>query len=378
VESERKKPAMNLDNLDTLIMEADPALDAPIPSAWSAEAQRLYLQLTAQTQVQVHRRKPVLVATSVLGIVAVTLAILIVIVLPGPSGQQPAAAAVLAQAATNAGRHRSQLGPHQYLYTQTRSLYQLSLYSPSGTPDTLVQGATARVIEDNQVWISQEGVAKVLRSYGALQFPSARDRTEWISNPIGQRLYQTLLSESRSPGQVQSDQSLVDVSDLPTSASQLKSILATGEMQTNIDLLPQEPNAVFERAAALLLGPVDGMTPALAAGLFQVLASQPETRLVPDVAAHDGRRGDGVVLSSLVSGDASEVIVDPNSGSLLEAQFASPPSAVASGGVEGCIDLSKESPNCQEQSPEATLAPIWTDLVSRGAVASVEAKLPAR
>jgi hypothetical protein len=362
---------MDLDNFDTLIVEADPALDVAIPSAWSDEAQRFYRQLTARSLVPTRRKVPILLAASVLGTAAAVLAILIVTVLPGPSGEQSAAAAVFAQAATNTGKQTHPLGPDQYFYTKTRNLYQLSLYSPSGDSGTLAIGATAQVIDIDQVWMNNQGRGRILRTYGDLQFPSSKDRAEWNANVIGAHLFQTLLSGSRSLAKSQPEQALVNVSDLPTSTDLLKAVLASAELQSNIDLIPPGPNAVFERGVALLLGPVVGMSPALASGLFHVLASQPGIRLVGDVLTRSGQQGEAVVLPSSASGRASEVIMDPNSGSVLEATYASPPATIQPGGRVACVNPSNGSRNCTQQGARATLALMRTDVVSTGVVDSV-------
>ena len=83
---------------------------------------------------------------------------------------------------------------------------------------------------------------------------------------------------------------LLNVSDLPTDPKALAQVIAAGGLQTNIDLIPAGPNATFERAATLLVGPTAGMTPALASALFQVLAGQPGVQLLGSVTDHEGHK----------------------------------------------------------------------------------------
>ena len=136
---------MNLDDLDTLVMDADPALDVVIPSAWSAEAHWVYLQLTGAAPEPRTRHGRVRLAAGVVGIAVVALVAFLVAVVPGPTGSQSAAAAVLTQAAASAAVQNSHLAPGQYMYTELKTLYQVSLYSRVGATVRAVQGATCPV-----------------------------------------------------------------------------------------------------------------------------------------------------------------------------------------------------------------------------------------
>jgi hypothetical protein len=366
---------MNLDDLDTMIMDADPALDLEIPSGVSLGAQRSYVQMTSLPPRVGGDRRPFVLATSVVGAVAAALIILIVTLVAIPSGQQSAAAAVLLQAATKAGEQRINLTAGQYLYSETRALYRVIVYVPSAS-GTLVEGPRAQFIETNRVWINARDNGRVLRAQGPLRFPSARDRAEWDASPAGQRVYQSLPTGSLAQGQTRPRQSLVNLSDLPTEPSRLESVLRNDEFHTNVDDIPQSPDAVFERSAILLLGPDLGMSPALASALFHVLANQRGARLVGDVTAHSGRRGIGVTLVTGETGNVSEVVVNLKTGSLLEASFATPASTVSPSPGRGCMSPNDEPPSCPGKTTFATLAPIWTDLVSSGIVPSDTATPP--
>jgi hypothetical protein len=360
---------MNLNDLDTMIMDADPALDVSIPSGASASAQQSFVQLTSLPHKVSGIRRPLIVATGVVGAAAAALIVLIVTVVAVPSGQQADAATVLLQAAKKAGEQHNRLNASQYLFSDTRTLYEVVLYAPSGS-GTLVEGATAQFIETNEVWINARDNGRVLRTQGALRFSSAKDQSEWDSSPVGQHVYQLLPNSIRYQGQTRPEQSLVNLSDLPTVPNRLESVLANDKLQTNIDGIPRGPDAVFERAAALLLGPDFGMSPALASALFHVMANQRGARLVGGVTAHSGRRGVGVVQEASASGNVSEVVLDPSSGTLLQTSFVSPPTTMISRGRKACSTSKNGSPSCRQQTTSATLAPIWTDLVSSGIVPS--------
>jgi hypothetical protein len=362
---------MNLDDLDTLVMEADPAREVRIPSAWSVEAQRSYLELTARSYKSAGNRKALVVVASVVGTIAAAL-VLVVAVVSGPSGQQSAAAAVLGQAATKAGEQANVPKAHQYLFSETRTRYEVVLYADS-RPGQGLRIATAQFIETDRVWINAQGEGRVLRTESALQFPSAKDRALWNASPVGQQVYQTLLNNSLQQSQVSPKELLVNVSDLPTNTSQLQSVLANDTSQTNIDHIPAGRDAVFERAAVLLLGPDFGMSPHLASALFHVMAKQPGTHLVGALTAHSGRTGDGIVLSTSVGGHVSEVVVAPGLGSLLELSFVLPSTTISSGETRTCISPKGEASVCTQEGNPATLAPVWTDLVSTGIVSSERA-----
>ncbi len=98
--------------------------------------------------------------------------------------------------------------------------------------------------------------------------------------------------------------------------------------------------------------------------LFQVMAGQPDVRLLGTVTDHSGQRGVGLALGGPASSGGSrqpvEVVVDPGRGQILEADYALPSStvpAVASVGV-------------------ASVGPLWTDVVASGIVRARTATVP--
>ena len=350
---------MNLEELDTLVADADPVLDVTIPSGSCAEARWRYVQLTTHAAGRVHYRRRIILTAGIVAPIAAALALLLVIVIPGPSGPK-SAAAVLEEAATEARLQNTQLAPGQYLYTQTQSAYQVTLYDAKGTSGEMVKVATAQFNETDQAWTDASGTGRALQTDGGVRFPSAADQAAWNASPSGPSALQQIAQFGENGGQARPEQPLLNVSDLPTDPNVLASVIATGGLHTNIDLISAGPNATFERTATLLVGPTIGMTPALASALFQVLADQPGVQLLGTVTDHDGQQGEGVALATADGTNVSEVIVDPKTGSLLEAQFALP--APTDHNVPGI--------------GEAVFAPVWTDVVATGAVNSNTAILP--
>lgn len=373
---------MNLDELDALVVDADPALNVPIPSGSSAEARWRYTQLIGNPLAPTHRRRRGLRNAGLVATAAAALVLVLVNVIPGSSGPKSAAAAVLEQAAAVAGQQTFQLAPGQYLYTETQSTYQVTLYDTRGSSQ--VRGPTAQFNETDQAWTNAGGAGSVLATDSTVQFPSAADEAAWNADPNGPSLLQQMaLQIDASGGQAITQKPPLDVSDLPTDPSALAAVIANGELHTNIDLIGAGPNATFERTATLLLGPTSGMTPALASALFQVLADQPGVQLLGTVADHEGQTGQAVALATpngTPDGfDVSKVIVDPTTGSLLEADFALPASTLPPSGAGSCVIPaagSNEPPSCHSGSVDAILAPAWTDVVVTGVVDSDTATLP--
>jgi hypothetical protein len=156
---------------------------------------------------------------------------------------------------------------------------------------------------------------------------------------------------------------------LPTDPSALTAVIADGEQGSNVNLIPAGPNATFERAATLLVDPTTGMTPALASALFRVLANQPGVQLLGTVTDHEGQSGEAVTLQAADGLTVSEVIVDPATGRLLEAQFAqAAKTSSLSSGASSCMGSFGEPFSCHQVTNSSTIAPLWTDVVATGVV----------
>jgi hypothetical protein len=367
---------VNITELDALISEVDPARGAEIPSGSSAEARWRYAQLTAGDSGPVHRRRHIFVAAGIAASLVLASSVALVVVLP--SGPPSAAAAVLEQAAASAAQQPSAVGEGQYLYTETQSVYDVTLYNAQGGSGTMTRVAGAQFGETDQAWTDQNGLGSVIQTDGTIQFASAADEAAWNANPSGPSTTQNVVDHYAEAGGAYSEGALVNVSTLPTDPSTLATVIANAEMGTNIDVIPPSRSATFERAAALLVGPSQGMTPALASALFEVLAAQPDVELLGTTTDHNGQQGDAVALPSAQGSSISEVIVDATTGSVLEVQFALPAAMTNVGGMT-CVGpkvASTTPSSCQHAVSEAILGPAWTDVVANSAVNSNTATVP--
>ncbi len=369
---------MNLEDLDTLVVDADPALDVTIPSGLSADARWRYVQITGNPSGRVRPRRRIVLAVGFTALAAAALVLLLVNVIPGPSGPQSAAATVLEQAAAAAGRQNTQPAPGQFLYTETQSRYQVTIYNAARTSGDLTEVAAAQFDATEQAWTSTANTGRFIQTDSGIQFPSSADEAAWNASPMAPTITDNINRWSEIWSQPRTEQSLPNVSDLPTDPNALASVISKGDLGTNVNLIPPDaPHATFERAAWLLVGPDVGMTPALSTALFQVLANQPGVKLIGNVTDHNGQQGEAVALAGANDADVSEVVIDPTTGSVLEVQFAVP-ATVPQPGERACHNTGPGTPySCTSGTTnEAVLAPVWTDLVSTGVVDSNTATLP--
>jgi hypothetical protein len=301
------------------------------------------------------------------GLVGAAVIVALVVIQPGPAGPRTAAAAVLDQAAAVAGQQTP--GPGQYLYTETQSSYQITNYKANASTGVLDQVATASYGETDQSWTDTTGKGQVLRTYGAAVYSSVADQMGFLA---------TAAAQGGRPffgGQAQPEAPPLDVSGLPTDPVTLAPVLAAGQMGTS-QYIAAGPDATFERAARLLIGPTTGMSPALASALFQTMADQPGARSLGTVSDHNGDQGEGVALGDATSTQVAEVIVDPQQGRLLEVDYAVPGTTSAPPGGADCA-TSSSSLQCVQPVGEEIMAPVWTDLVASGVVGSNTQTVPA-
>jgi hypothetical protein len=377
-------------DLDELIRAADPArgLDIPEPRWEHPRAVHPLPVTPARTRggrvglTGVRRGRPWLVA----GLAAVAMGVLaavLVAMVPGPTGPQSAAAAVLEEAAAAAGQ-QPVLPPGQYRYTETQTQVHQGLYEskPTGAEEV----ATAASGETDQSWAGSDGSAHRLLTVGARRYPSAADRAVWIAALTAQLEVQ--MTAWMDTGKTQTTVPLIDVANLPTDPSTLAAMIAANDLpvspprtggsrggaaQTIVSFVLSDGRhySVFEGAAALLIGSTSGMTPALASALFKVMAAQPGVELLGTVTDHDGQQGQGLGLPTAGSTQVSEVIVDADSGQLLEAAFVLPPTAIPESSSCGGPAAATTTTTCVSSTGYfSSTAPDWTDVVARGVVGS--------
>ena len=117
-----------------------------------------------------------------------------------------------------------------------------------------------------------------------------------------------------------------DVSSLATDASALAHELSTGT--TGISGLDQlgsgTSNPGFQRAVALLFGPLTGTTPAFDSALYDALALLPGIQALGTTSTHTGSTGLGFETAGARYLGPTIIVVDPKTGALLEARNLEP------------------------------------------------------
>lgn len=386
--------------MDDLRLLADVFPDVPPPGehAWQLATDRLAAALATEhgekyVRARPPRRRRVLVWSAIAVPAVAVLVVLGLVVVPG-RGQMPStAAAVLDQAAAAAGQGQPSPGPGEYEYTETETRYRVTFYMPQGGDAPLVAGATGYLDETDQAWTDAAGQGHHLVTVGSAHFASASAQAMWDAATQGSLGTSLGLPAA---GQEQTQQPILSATGLPTDPTRLASFIAqqrikvsSGEASTGGDvstgvsssdayhLTDGVPYTVFEGAAVLLVGPTAGMTPALASALFKVMADQPGAQLLGTVADHDGQSGEAV-SGSASSTEVDQVVVDPTTGKVLEAQFVSPPSTMPP--VTSCSGPAGETTGtCVTPAPTKPVAattPTWTDVVASGVVSLPTATLP--
>jgi len=389
--------------LDRLVGDADPARDAALVAGSSAEARWRFVQVTSELRPTARRPSRRIGIAVTLGSAAALLAAALGVVSSPAGPRRSPAAAVLDEAAAAAVHQVDQLGPGQFLFTETQSEYQTTLYEPSTGTGLLTEVATAQAAETEQAWTTSSGVGRTTWIDGTPQYPSAADRAAWADSGQGVQPpaaggWAAAGFPGSSSGSTDDVQSPVDVSDLPVHPGSLAQVLAAGRLGTG-RLALQGADAVFERAARLLVGPTVGMTPSLASALLRIMAEEPGVQLLGTVTDHEGQTGTGIAMPSVVHAGVNEVVVDPSTGVLLEADFALPGHTLAhahskvcttgrgatvtprgsrptGGGTGGAT--SPPSTECSTVVARSALvvAPLWTDVVAAGVVGSDTTTVP--
>jgi hypothetical protein len=362
-------------DLDSLIRNADPVRESTPPAGTSAIAQWTYVQIRRPVlrPPRLYAR-PRLVFTSVVAL-AVVLAIGDILIGPNRPRPSSSAAAVLRHAAAVVSDQTApQLGHGQYLYAETKSLYQVTVYGSGKTSKVLVPLASAHYVETQQTWADVNGAGRGLLTRGPLQFTSGADKSAWEATPAGQNFS---FQFTRTETEPSLRQVLPDVSELSSDPNTLTRQIAEGINGTNVDFIPSGSSAVFQRAARLLVGPDLGMTTGLSSALYQVMANQVGVDLLGATTDHLGRQGIGLSLSS--PSGVSELIIDATTGSALEIQY-SPPASSIPASTKGPTVHCSSGPICGKELPplgsEAVEAPVWSDTVTSGVVNSIGSTQP--
>ncbi|MGH7868411.1 MAG: hypothetical protein ACREP9_12500 [Candidatus Dormibacteraceae bacterium] len=357
-------------DLDELLRAADPARDISPPDGHSAAAQLAYTQIVrpkGRRTLPRPRLRPVLALLMTIGLVVTAGELLFNH--PHPT-ESPGAHELRQVAALVLDRPTSQPAPGQYLYTETKSEYQATIYQQNIESDSLVPVASAQYWETSQSWADINGNGNAHLTRSPLQFSSASDQSAWAATGLGQTFSAHFAPSVIEPSL---DHLVPNVSSLSADPQDLVGQIASGFAGSNVEGIPNGPSAVFQRTSRLLLGPVSGMSAPLTSAFYQVLANQPDVTLLGPVKDHGGRQGVGVSIST--RDGTSELIIDPRSGLALEAQYLPPASSLPP--AEGSVSICPLSTTCPSSGSQLTpegaaevIAPVWTDTVASQIVGS--------
>jgi hypothetical protein len=304
------------------------------------------------------RRRRYLVAMSALA--AALIVALVLVTFPG-GGQHGSSAAAATELHALADKAADQstiiLSQGNLLQSEERvSLVgEVTRVGSSLTPN-------ARAIIDGTIisWADDADDACISATFGPAQFASSVNEAAWIAaglmiNPTSQPSKWCTPGDA-SPG----GGGVINVTGLPANPSVLAHELQNGTTQIpQLDQLSGVQNAGFERAALLIIGPTVGDTPASRATLYNALADIPGINYLGTMAAHSGASGVGFAADTKVG--RSILIVDPSTGSFIEAQNFQAPQDYA--GIESSYVAPPPTPSITTQGGSGGAIIRWLDPV---------------
>jgi hypothetical protein len=284
------------------------------------------------------RRRTRVMAVAVT-VVAIAAATLVVAVVPGSVGQkQPVAeAAQLRLIATNAARQPVlRLGSNQWLRIGQSSL--VSLEAAHQVPDgelngkplvasKPIPGAVATVPVTSTQWYNGVGQACVTLRFGSLHFATRANQAAWQTAGLRTRVAAPVAlcpdwEAANAFNGFAAGIGAVNVSALSSDPSLLARQLQAGT--TGIPGLDQDAstgNQGFEEAVSLLTGPITGKPASFSAEIYKALALIPGIQKLGTTTTHSGQSGLGFAGATFLG--RVVIVVDPNTGKLLEVQNGS-------------------------------------------------------
>ena len=312
-------------SLVTELMESAPQAP-PLPQLEWSDTANAHRSLRPSAWINWRSRLLTLVG----GISTVVVAVLLLLLLLPVSGQhqQSAAAAELREIGTNvANRPVPQLNRDQWLETKQQVSYAMVVDQIGSTK---ISGAQATVVASQTNWSNNFGETCILPGLGQAQFASSANEMTWKSvgltvDPIQQPVSSCSNLEGANAGNgisLFSGSGTTDVSSLATDPSTLAHELRTGT--TGISGLDEvgsgSSNPGFQRAVALLLGPLTGTTPAFNSALYDALALLPGIHALGSTTTQTGSTGLGFETAGSKLFGPTIIVVDPATGALLEAR----------------------------------------------------------
>jgi hypothetical protein len=333
-------------SVDDLVKDAFAARAVPTSSTWDVRRASCLDEILSGGVRRRRSRRDARIALPVLAIAGIILA---TVLLQGPGTGASAASVVFNRAALAVlSAPVTKLGPNQYLYSETRSLFEATAYSPiAGTSSgTLRSVAQATFTETRQIWLDSAGLGRYELTRSPLQFVSPEDQAAWAASPAA-RFWQITHPSSQAGPQV--ERVTTEVGGLPTDPNTLAALITKGRTGTPVDTVPSGPESTFERAARLVVGPNRGMSRTLESSLYEVLAMQHGAFVQTGVTSHSGAKGTAVSIRVASPNTVDRIIIDPTTGAPLEVDSVpfGPTITVSHGKAQksSCVTVS-----CQAQS----------------------------
>ena len=313
----------------------------------------LFSTITATPQIasrvprsKARRTRTISIAMSLVGITAVS--VLLVVILPSASQRIPVAAAAQLRliAANTEGQPVPTLGRGQWLKIGAQSS---NFVNVTGIGSAAVSDATASIPETVTQWSDNFGQTCSTTKFGQAQFASPANQAAW--NAIGLSDTPTQLptttptipttagcvvnsgtNASNGGGLATGGLGVTDVSSLsrdPTTLAHELTLGTTGIVGIDhLTVLPGQ-NPGFARVVPLLVGPLTGTSPALNAAIYRALAVLPGVRALGETSTHTGTTGLGFDAPGSSPASNITIVVNPDTGALLEARNIGVPGAAS-------------------------------------------------
>lgn len=306
-----------------LLREFRAGLPGPRPA--SREAARAALMARFEREEVAPGRPPGRRPRRRLRIAAASLAFLAlavglpILLLGGKTEVEPAAAAVLRQAARVARSQPAepQPGPGQYAYTRSRNAYITTVVGlapaqkgSGGNGRDPAPGWSILVPREREIWISPDGSGRIREVAGRPRFLSAAQRAAWVAagSPELPRVSRAS-DETFKAHQLRYFRS----ESLPTDPKELREMIEARKVP-GIGGPPGEAET-FELIGEMLRE--TDLRPALRAAIYQVTAELPGIELLGPARDPAGREGTGVAFTDRRRGIRHELIFDPADSALL-------------------------------------------------------------
>jgi hypothetical protein len=206
------------------------------------------------------------------------------------------------------------------LYSERTATIEITFTSVNGVAVPAVRANFPLSIE---TWAQSNGDVAYREHFGAAQFASPAAQEAWSAAGLPEQFEQKYMGQGSTVLGTEGTQSAaLDVAGLPVDATALGPLIDKGNTGIpEIDHVSRGPDASGERVTLLLLGPDIGATPQFYSALYQVLSIVPGVKKLGTLTTHSGQTGVGFGLQSTGQPhDQERLIVDPTTGTLLEAQ----------------------------------------------------------